>query len=155
MDLVKKDEKMVAPINPMMPFVPQILMSAMPTPIPQMKFEDGIIKNFFHNVKVRQMVKATEAEASIAENKRRYVASSLAMVEDITTFSARLELHFKKIRNEEEMMNIAKDTAQSQLVEQQLKNMLLQNEVKLSEVELKVKLKELEDILGGNNGTAN
>jgi hypothetical protein len=148
MDLVKKDEKMVAPINPMMPFVPQILMSAMPTPIPQMKFEDGIIKNFFHNVKVGQMVKATAAEASIAENKRRYVASSLAMVEDITTFSGRLELAFKKIKHEENMMNIDRDAAESRLVEQQLKNMLLQNEVKLSEVELKIKLKEMEETLG-------
>lgn len=137
------------PANPMMPFVPEILINAMPAPMPQMQFNHGIVRNFFHNVKVNQMVKATEAEAMIAGNKQQYVASSLQMVEDITTFSARLQLRFKQIKHEEEMMKIAKDTADAQLVEQQLKNMLLKNEVELSEIEKKIKLKEMEDIFGG------
>ena len=150
MEIVKKDETLVAPMNPMMPFIPQILMSAMPTPVPQMKFETGIIPNFFHNIKLGQLAKATESEAKIAENKRRYVESSLRMVEDITTFSSRLELTFKKLKHEEKMMGITEDTATAQLIEQQLKNMLLQNEVKMSEVELKLKMKEMEDLLGSS-----
>ena len=153
MDIVKKDENLIAPINPMMPFVPQILMAAMPVVVPQMKFDDGIVKNFFHNIKVGQMAKATEAEARIAENKRQYVESSLAMVESIVTFSSRLELSFKKIKHEEAMMNILKDTSNAQLIEQQLKNMLLQGEVELTQIELQIKKKELKEILNGSEQT--
>ena len=150
MDLVKREENSLVPINPMMPFVPQILANAMPAPVPQMQFNSGIVTNFFHNVKLGQLAKASSAEAEIAENKRRYVESSLSMVENIVTFSGRLEVAFKRIKSEEAEMIINGQKAQAELVELQLKNMLLQNEVKLSELELKLKTKEMEELLNGS-----
>lgn len=150
MELVKKEENIIAPT---MPLVPQILANAMPTPVPQMQFDGGIIPNFFHNIKLGQLAKATEREAQIAENKRRYVESSLSMVENIVTFSGRLELAFKKIKHETSMMDITENRSQAELVQIQLKNMLLQGEVELTQIELQIKKKELEAILHGSEQT--
>lgn len=146
MELIKKEENIIAPT---MPLVPQILANAMPTPVPQMQFDGGIIPNFFHNIKLGQLAKATDREAQIAENKRRYVESSLSMVENIVTFSGRLELAFKKIKHEASMMEITEHKSQAELVQIQLKNMLLKGEVELNEIELQIKKKEFKEVLDG------
>jgi hypothetical protein len=148
MEITKNDETLVAPINPMMPLVPQILANAMPAPVPQMDFNAGIIPNFFHNIKMGQMAKATAREAEIAENKRQYVESSLAMVESIVTFSSKLELSFKKIKHEEVMMAKAEQLVDIQINEGLLKNRILYFQAKSEETDSKMKDKAFEEMYG-------
>ena len=122
--------------------------NAMPVPVPQMDWNNGIMKNIFHNLKLGQIEKSTVREANISENKNRMVRANLDTIKALMTFSAETQMCFKRLEHEKDMMGIEKDKAQAELIQVQLKNMLLQGEVKLSEVELKIKMKELEEILG-------
>jgi len=137
-----------ASVMPIMPMTPEIFANAMPVPVPQMDWNNGIIKNIFHNLKLGQIEKSTVREANISENKNRMVRANLDTIKALMTFSAETQMCFKRLEHEKDMMGIEKDKAQAELIQVQLKNMLLQGEVKLSEVELKIKMKELEEILG-------
>ena len=133
---------------PIMPLVPDLLANAMPTPVPQMQWGTGIINDFFHNWKLLRLERATAREAGISENKYRDVKAKLDTIHEIVTFSKRMEVSLKQYNHQLFMMDIAEQREQALLIEQQLKNMLLQGEVKLNEVELKIKIKEMEEILG-------
>jgi len=136
--------------SPVMPMFPDLLANAMPVPVPQMDWQTGILKDFFHNWKLLRVERATAREANIAEGKNRLVKANLNTIMEITTFSGKLELEFKRINTDKEMLDVNLNLAKSQLIEQQLKNMLMQGEVKLNEVELKIKLKEMEEVLNGS-----
>lgn len=133
---------------PMAPMFPDLLANAMPVPVPQMEWQTGLLHDFFHNWKLLRVERATGREASIAENKNRLVKANLSTIKEITTFSASLKDSLEEYDHKSQMRRITLETEKSKLVEQQLKNMLLQGEVKLNEVELKIKLKEMEDLLG-------
>ncbi len=134
--------------QPIMPLLPDLLANAMPVPVPQMEWGSGIVQDFFHNWKKLRLVRATDREASIAENKNRHVKANLDTIHEIVTFSKKMETSLKRYNHEIVMMDIEEQRAQAELIGVQLKNMLLQGEVKLNEVELKVRLKETEDLLG-------
>lgn len=135
--------------SPIMPMFPDLLANAMPVPVPQMEWQSGILQDFLHNWKLLRVERATAREAGIAEGKNRLVKANLDTIMQITTFSGKLELEFKRINTDKEMLDVNLNLAKSQLIEQQLKNMLMQGEVKLNEVELKIKLKEMEEVLNG------
>jgi len=152
-------ENNIVPIQPSVPVIspimpPELLANAMPVPVPQMEWQTGLVKDFFHNWKLLRVERATQREANIAENKNRLVRANLGTIMEITTFSGKLELEFKRISTEKERLEVNLNMDKSKLIEQQLKNMLLQGEVKLTEIELKIKMKEMEEILGGDNETS-
>ncbi len=149
MDAVEKVEK---PISPIMPIMGNLMANAMPAPVPQMGWESGAIEDFFHNWKLGRIVKASEREATIAVNKSRMVAANLDIMERMMTFSAKIEDQFDNFNFNKEMRKSILDKVRTELIEQQLKNQLLHGEVQLNEVELKIKMKQLEEILGGTNG---
>ena len=132
---------------PTLPIVPDLLASAMPAQIPQMTWDTGVIKDLVHNWKLKRLVRATEREAVISENKFRDIKAKLDTIHEIVTFSKRMETSLKEYNHKIRMMDIGEQTAQAELIQVQLKNMLLQGEVKLNEVELKIKMKEMEAIL--------
>lgn len=152
-DLTVKDETMPA-LN--MPMLPEILQSAMPTIIPQMTYESGVISNFFGNWKRKQIAKSKMYEAEIAESANREITARLETMHSIITFSARLKDTFEtyQFKSDEraflrEQWKVLLETDKANLVQTQLKNMLLQGEVKLGEIELKIKIRELEAMLNG------
>jgi hypothetical protein len=149
MDAVEKVEK---PVSPIMPIMGNLMANAMPAPVPQMGWESGAIEDFFHNWKLGRIVKASEREATIAVNKSRMVAANLDIMERMMTFSAKIEDQFDNFNFNKEMRKSILDKVRTELIEQQLKNQLLHGEVQLNEVELKIKMKQLEEILGGTNG---
>ncbi|MCL5423383.1 MAG: hypothetical protein M1461_13085 [Nitrospirae bacterium] len=136
---------------PVMPLVPELLANAMPVPVPQMEWESGIVQDFFHNWKKLRMVRATDREACISENKNRHVKANLDTIHEIVTFSKRMEASLKQYNHQMTMMDITEQRARAELVEQQFKNLLLQNEVKLSELEFRIKSKEMEAMLNGTD----
>jgi hypothetical protein len=144
-DLISMPSNIPAPV---MPLVPDLLANAMPTPVPQMQWGSGIVNDFFHNWKLKRLDRATEREANISANKHRDVKAKLDTIHEIVTFSKRLEVSIRQYNHQLFMMDKAEQREEALLIEQQLKNMLLQGEVKLNEVELKIKLKEMEDLLG-------
>lgn len=149
---LKKIDQLPAPIAPMLP-MPELLQSAMPVPVPQMDWNSGVIRDFFHNWKLKRIERASDREATIAEHKNRYVKSSLDTIEAITTFSARLELNFRQKAHDIKMLEIDEQKGQAELINIQLKNQLLHSEVQLNEIELKIKMKELKEILDGSTET--
>ena len=151
----KKEEEtaLVKAEMPLLPVVPDLMQNAFPTPIPQMPWDSGIIKDFFHNRKLKRLEKSSAREASISENKQRDITAKLDTIHTLMLFSKRIETSFKEENHKIRMMDIQEQTAQAELVQVQLKNMLLQGEVKLNEVELKLKMKEMEDILNGSSET--
>lgn len=147
-DIIEKVEK---PISPVMPIMGNLMANAMPAPVPQMTWESGVITDFMHNWKLGRIVKASEREATIAEHKSRMVAANLDIMERMMTFSARIEDQFDQFSHNKEMRKVELQKGQASLIEQQLKNQLLHGEVQLNEVELKIKMKQLEEMLGGAN----
>lgn len=154
-NITKVDPSSPAIQQPLMPIIPDLLANAMPVAVPQMEWHTGIISDFFHNWKLKRIERATDREATIAQNKNRHVKANLDTIHEIVTFSKKMETSLKRYNHEIAMMDVAEQTAQAELVNVQLKNMLLQGEVRLNEVELKIKLKEMEEILGGKNGDHN
>jgi hypothetical protein len=136
---------------PIASIIPELIKNAMPAPVPQMSWESGFIQDFFHNWKLGRLEKASEREANISQNKHRDVKAKLDTIHEVITFSKRMETSLKQYNHQMAMMDIEEDKAKAELIQVQLKNMLLQGEVKLNEVELKIKMKEMEEILGGQN----
>jgi hypothetical protein len=149
MDEIKNGlEKAEKPISPIMPLMGNLMMNAMPVPVPQMGWETGAIQDFFHNWKLGRIVKASDREATIAQNKARMVAANLDIMDRMMTFSAKIEDQFDQFSHNKEMRKVELSKGQAELIEQQLKNQLLHGEVQLNEVELKIKMKQMEEILG-------
>ena len=145
-DLIEK------PVNPIMPIMSSLMANSMPAPVPQMGWESGVVADFFHNWKLGRIVKASEREADIAANKSRMVSANLAIMEGLMTFSAKIEDQFDQFNFNKENRKTLILKGQAELVEQQLKNQILHGEVQLNEIEIKIKIKQLEEILGGKNG---
>ena len=57
--------------NMQMPMLPQILQSAMPIPIPQMTYEDGLVRSFFGNLKRKQIAKSKGENLIMPQSARR------------------------------------------------------------------------------------
>lgn len=140
------------PVSPIMPIMANLMANAMPAPVPQMGWESGAIQDFFHNWKLGRIVKASEREAVIAENKAKMVIANLDVMERMMTFSAKIEDQFDDFNFKKESRKIALDDAKAKLTEQQLKNQVLYGEVQLNEIEVKIKKKQLEELLGGKDG---
>ena len=140
------------PVSPIMPIMGNLMANAMPAPVPQMQWESGFIEDFFHNWKLGRIEKASIREAGIAENKARMVRANLEIMEGLMTFSAKIEDQFDQFNHNKEIRKVELQKGQAELIEQQLKNQLLHGEVQLNEVELKIKMKQLEEILGGEDG---
>jgi hypothetical protein len=143
--------------NMQMPMLPQILQSAMPIPIPQMTYEDGLVRSFFGNLKRKQIAKSKGYEAEIAEAAYREIIAKLGTVHAIISFSAKLKDTFEQYQYQSDHRKISLDIekvnleiANAELIQAQLKNVLLQGEAKLNEAEIKIKLKQ---ILDNSNGT--
>lgn len=133
-------------VEPIMPMMPEMFANAMPAQVPQMQWETGFFKDWMHNWKLCRIEEASEREARIAENKMRLINATLTMMQNLMTFSAETELRFKRIEHEKTMMTVEEQRGIAETT-------LIQNEAKLSEVELKIKMKELEEILGGHSQT--
>lgn len=142
-DLIKPDVP-----APIMPVLPQLLGNAMPPEIPQMRWDSGAISDLFHNWKLRRVSKASELEAEIAEAKSRTAIAYINMTKEFIAASSDIQRRLRENEHEVKMMEIDEQKGQAELIQVQLKNQLLHGEVKLTEVELKIKMKEMEEILG-------
>ena len=159
----------VAPVSPIMPLMGNLVANAMPVAVPQMQWDAGIIPNFFHNIKLGQVAKASEREASIAECKSRAVKANTEAIFNIVTLSAKIEdqfdlynhnkemrkaeLNFQQLNNMNMQLNIQilQERSKEEIEQIRLKNEVLKTEVRLNDIEVKIKMKQLEEILGGTN----
>ncbi len=164
------------PVSPIMPLTGDLVAHAIPEQYPQIRFDAGIIPNFFYNIKIGQVAKASEKEALIAEYKDRAVTAKTNSIFSIVTLSAKIEDQFDLFRHNKEMriveldmtkqllmsqqlsnmkaqleVNILQEKSKEEIEEQRLKNEVLRGEVRLNDIEVKIKTKQLEEILGGKN----
>ena len=72
-------------ILPALPVLPEMLANAMPPMIPPLTYNDGIIKGFFHNIKLGQISKSKSREADILVSNERGVNATLGMTKSIIT----------------------------------------------------------------------
>jgi hypothetical protein len=89
-----------------LPVLPDILAKAMPIQVPQMKWENSIPSNFFHNLKLKQFDRASEFEANIAENKCRAVTAYFEMMKHVINFSSELNLQQREYEHRIKMMEL-------------------------------------------------
>lgn len=88
------------------PVPPEIFQTAMPTPVPPMNYQSGFIADWIHNWKLARMERSSASEAAISQNQQQRLASDLAKIEEIITYTARLDLKFKQYKHQERMMNV-------------------------------------------------
>ena len=64
------------------------------------------------------------------------------------------ELNFQQLNNMNMQLNIQvlQERSKEEIEQIRLKNEVLKTEVKLNDIEVKIKMKQLEEILGGANG---
>jgi hypothetical protein len=139
-----------------LPELPQLFQSAMPVEIPRASFKQNSVSLFFGNVKRRQLVKATKAEAEIAEYSRQAVHSKLEMFHEIITYSARAQDTFAEYKHRETMRGLEVEEKRADIYIKNAQAQLIGYEVKLSELDLNIKLKQYKkmeedtDVGGGN-----
>jgi hypothetical protein len=145
-------------IQPQMPMLPELFQNAMPVPIPQMQYESGFLADWAHNWKLARIAKASGREADISEHKCRMTKANLDTMKALMTFSASVQMEFKRFEHEVKcqehavrVMSLEEKKIEAEVISVQLKNQLLHGEVQLNEVELKIKMKQLEDILNGTS----
>lgn len=139
-----------------MPGLPQIIQNAMPPELPRATFEQGSISLFFGNVKRKQLVKSSEAEAKLARFSREQVEDKLGTIHALVTFSAKVSdtlgfyEHEKSMRSlavqqgHATLRNLELDAKEKEAKIQQLnyQTALIAQEVKLTELEVSFKMKQ-------------
>jgi hypothetical protein len=128
---------------PQLSSLPQMFQNAMPPTVPQLQFRAGVIpivSNFFHNMKLGQMEKAANLEASIAEHHVRKLRANLDGIKELILFGQKYELEVKAIRSQSRMLDLLEQQAEAELVNKQLINMEKQADVKMAHLDLKMRM---------------
>jgi len=124
-------------ILPALPVLPEMLANAMPPMIPQLTYKDGIVKGFFHNIKIGQISKSKSREADIAVSNERGVNATLGMTKSILVYSSDVSLALAENHHRQRMLQIEEQKAAAEL-------QILQLEAHENHLELKAKTKEFE-----------
>jgi hypothetical protein len=159
MDLpIPKNEKTQVAL-PHLPVLPSMIAQLLPAPVPRLEYKPGLfplVESFLHNWKLLQLKRAAEREADISLAKMRQTQAQFAQIEALLLFGARYELALQKVRNEQEMLDINRQTAEANLTTIQLRNILAQIEAQKAQLELQHMMKELGSAsaiaLGGSEG---
>ena len=152
-----------------MPGLPQIIQNSMPVELPRASFQQDSISLFFGNMKRKQLVKATKAEAEIAEFSNRAVKAKLDTIHEIVTFSGKVadtlgayeyNKDLRRMTLEEGGARIVLLKLEAQEKETNIKAMeaniqqttyqtaLIAQEVEMAKLDHKIKVKQLKEILG-------
>lgn len=136
-------------VNAMMAMMGDLFNNVM-APAPQpMDFNAGIVPNFFHNVKTKQMVKASDGQAKISINNYTITKNNLDKIQAIMLFQADCYDKQRNYLHMDAMRELDKQVRQEELKKIQLENQNLYYEARISEMEFKKREKEFQEEYGG------
>jgi uncharacterized membrane protein YgaE (UPF0421/DUF939 family) len=135
----------VSPPNQSMQMLAELFTNALPSANPPMQFQGGLVNNFFHNWKLKQLEKASDHEATIAINHYWAGKAKLNLVQDFITFQSRTTDIFKEFEHREETRKLERALVSEQLNKIKLENQALYFETRISEMEFKKREKEFKE----------
>jgi hypothetical protein len=144
-----------------MPGLPEIIQNAMPVEMPRASYKQNSVGLFFGNIKRNQLVKATKAEAEMAEASNRTVKAKLDTIFQVVTFSAKIvdtlgEYEYgKDLRRKNlevidarlKLLNLEAQEKEANIQQTQYKTALIAQEVEMSKLDHKIKVKQMKEIL--------
>ncbi len=102
---------MKAPPN--LPTLPELFSKLQPAHTPELTYEKGIIRGWYHKKKLRNMAEVSTYEALIAANRAEVTRHTADAFEIAVTFGDRLETARKRYKHEQQMMDAELVTAQA------------------------------------------
>jgi hypothetical protein len=141
---MSKNDKLPQLRNPMegMSQLPQLFENAMPIELPRASFKQNSVSLFFGNVKRNQLVKATKAEAEIAEYSRQSVHSKCEAFFEVITLGSRVEDYFAQIKHNTIIRDLEVQEKQADIYMKQAQAQQMGFEAKLSELDYNMRLKQ-------------
>lgn len=146
-DIVRKESNLP---SLEMPQLPQIFSRLVPTQVPELTFNKGLIRGWFHEKKLARMERVSEHEAGIAKNRyevTKYTADSLI---EAATFGSRLQTALMRYEHEQftmthekKMMELAEKKEEALTAQEVYKAKILEIDFKDAELTYNLKLKEL------------
>jgi hypothetical protein len=138
-----------------LPDLPNIIKSAMPTPLPQMKYRQNPVSMVFGNFKRQRLEKATMIEASIARNSKEALLHKLDSIDAVITYSARISdsfnmyEHLKIMRDlEQKRMTLENKKLEIETYKLHADAITAEYESKMSELDYKLRLRQYDELIG-------
>lgn len=141
---------------PDLPALPEIFQNLLPTPMPQITYQPGIMplfSNWVYNRKLRQIMRAEEMKANIAEYKVRQGQAQLQAVFDFLLSGDRYRAALKEIEHRREMMDIEEQKGRQELMRLQMENQIRYWQAQQEEIDYKVKRKNFKEMENGNGAS--
>lgn len=145
-------------INPMqvvmqdgMPQLPSIVNNAMPTALPRMNFDDGVISMVFGTYKRRKMEESTALEAKIAGNCRDAVNAKLDAISRLMTFSTEIADKLGEFEHRKTMRSLEIQEKNAEIYMKNAQAQLMGYEAKQSELDYNIKLKQYQKMEHDND----
>ncbi len=135
---------------PSLPALPDFFAKLKPVETPELTFDKGLIRGWYHERKLARMELASEHEAKIAENRLRVTKATGDAIIEALTFGRRYELTLARYAHEEKMMTFDEQMAEAQVAKVVLECQVLQMEVESQKLDHKVKLRNYKEILDDN-----
>lgn len=148
---VKKPDPPDQPF-PKLPALPAMFQSVLPTPVPQIQYQPGVatlVTNFIHNWKLKQMVRESERQATIAENKTRQLGAQKKAILELLLYGEEYKTRLKEYEFQRNVMELLEKLGQQELIKIQMENQILYFQAQQEEIEFKIKLKNYEEMANG------
>lgn len=125
-DLMKKD----------MDFLPALPMPVLPPDLPMLRYEDGIVRNWWHNKKLAQIEEMAIREANIYEANARKSEAQFKIISNVM-------LAGERMNSEKDRLRAEADLVKERVTELKMKNQLLYYEAKKAEMEYEAAKREM------------
>ena len=126
-----------------MPIPPETLAGIMPRLIPPIQYENSIVGNIIHNIKVGQMAREAERRAKIAQSNAVETRERLGMMTEIITWQAKTQDVFNQFTHVQSMRERELHLADAHVTEATMKNQLLWYDVEKARLEHEQMKKEM------------
>ena len=130
-----------------MPGLPNIIQSAFPVPMPQMRYEQNSVGMCFGNFKRKRIEKASEMERRIAENSLAVVKAKFETIHEVVTFSAKVADTLGEYDHRKTMRALEVQEKNVEIYIKQAQAQQIGWEAKLSELDYNLKLKQYEKVM--------
>jgi len=151
-DIVKKDSGLPAL---QMPQLPEIFSRLMPSQTPELTFDKGLLRGWYHERKLARMEKVSAHEAEIAHNRYDVTKYNGDAFIEALSFGARYQTAIMryeheqfKMTHEKTMMSYAEKKEEALTAQEVYKAKILEMDYEDAALNYKLKLKEL-----GNDAT--
>lgn len=132
---------------PSLPALPDFFQKLKPVDTPELTFQKGLIRGWYHEKKLARMDLASQHEANIAENRLRVTRATTDAIIEALTFGRRYELTLARYNHEEKMMTFDEQKAEAEVAKIVMECQILQMEVDSQKLDYKVKLHSYKEIL--------